>query len=95
MSSIQQTKKNNCDISTISQGSKPRVEITSTNPIKSFQMVSETVLHPLTAKNPKEVSNKNSLQSNCKWSDKEKEGEDFQSETKARKLCPCQYRFHN
>ena len=50
VSSRQQTRKSNCDISTISQGSKPRVEITSTDPIKSIQMVSETVLQPLTPK---------------------------------------------
>ena len=48
--SRQQTKKINCYVSTISQGLKPRVEVTSTIPSKSIQMVSETVLQPLTTK---------------------------------------------
>ena len=50
VSSRKQTRKNNRDISTISQGSKPRVKITSTDPIKSIQIVSKTVLQPLTQK---------------------------------------------
>ena len=48
--SRQQTRNINCDVSTISQGLKPRVEVTSTIPSKSIQMVSETALQPLTPK---------------------------------------------
>ena len=48
--SRQQTRKINCDVSTTSQGLKPRVEVISTMPSKSIQMVYETVLQPLTPK---------------------------------------------
>ena len=49
----QQTRDGNCDVSTISQGSKPpgskpRIEITSANLKKSITMFSETALQHLT-----------------------------------------------
>ena len=44
----QQTRYGNCDVSTISQGSKPRVEVTSGNLNKLITIVSETALQPLT-----------------------------------------------
>ena len=43
-------QEKNCDVSTTLQGSKPSVEVTSTSPSKSNQMVSKTVLHLLTPK---------------------------------------------
>ena len=88
----QQTIYGNCDVSTISQGSKPRVEVTSVNLNKSITMVSETALQPLTPtlKSSSESPIRNLYKVTDNGSYKEENGEKCEIKAKSNKHYPCQ-----